>query len=87
MVNLEKLIHGGERFPITLTEIYARPYIPSTMQYVADVMDLEEQFNMEDFGHSVSSVVAPHPVKRAPENIWEAMELSIPFLRQNISER
>jgi predicted metalloenzyme YecM len=57
------------------------------MQYVADVMDLEEQFNMEDFGHSVSSVVAPHPVKRAPENIWEAMELSIPFLRQNISER
>lgn len=87
MVNLEKLIHGGERFPITLTEIYARPYIPSTMQYVADVMDLEEPFNMEDWGHNVSSVVAPHAVKRAPENIWEAMELSIPFARENISPR
>ena len=78
MVNFEKILHGGERTPITLTEMYARPYIPAWMQYWADLQDLQTPLSEGTLGEGFHNIIAPEATKRAPENILQALYLSIP---------
>jgi len=82
MGSLPKVAESGERLPITLAEIYARPYIPNIIQHFANMSDLEEPIDWKSWTNIASSVVAPKATPRAPETVWQALELSVPALGQ-----
>ena len=84
--DLEKMIRGSTRGDITAAEVYARPYIPAALQYVADLNDLEEPIDWNDWGQATKSIISPKATKRAPENPLQAMELAIPWLRKEVPE-
>ena len=82
MGSLPKIFESGERMPITLAEIYARPYIPNIIQHFANMSDLEEPIDWNSWTNIASSVVAPKATPRAPETVWQSLELAIPALGQ-----
>jgi len=87
MFSAPKIGESGERLPITLAEIYARPYIPNILQHFANMSDLEEPIDWDSWTNIASSVISPVPTPRAPESVWQALELAIPALRQNVPEK
>jgi hypothetical protein len=82
MGSLPKVAESGERLPITLAEIYARPYIPNIIQHFANMSDLEEPIDWKSWTNIASSVVAPKATPRAPETVWQALELAVPAMGQ-----
>jgi hypothetical protein len=82
MGSLPKIAESGERLPITLAEIYARPYIPNIIQHFANMSDLEEPIDWNSWTNIASSVVAPKATPRAPETVWQSLELAVPALGQ-----
>jgi hypothetical protein len=82
MGSLPKIFESGDRIPITLAEIYARPYIPNIIQHFANMSDLEEPIDWKSWTNIASSVVAPKATPRAPETVWQALSLAIPALGQ-----
>jgi hypothetical protein len=78
MFDFEKIAHARDRIPQTFAEIYARPYIPAALQYVADMTDLEQPIDQQEWQDKISTLVAPKPTPRSPESFWQALELSIP---------
>ena len=82
MGSLPKVAESGERLPITLAEIYARPYIPNIIQHFANMSDLEEPIDWNSWTNIASSVISPKATPRAPETVWQALELAVPALGQ-----
>jgi len=82
MFSAPKIGESGERIPITLAEIYARPYIPNIIQHFANMSDLEEPIDWNSWTNIASSVISPKATPRAPETVWQALELAVPALGQ-----
>lgn len=77
----------GDRPEITIAETYARPYIPSALQYWADLSDLEEPIDWTDWKSITSNIIQPKATQRVPENIFQSLALAIPYLRNTVPER
>jgi len=82
MFTVPKIAESGERIPITLAEIYARPYIPNIIQHFANMSDLEEPVDWNNWKSVYDSFVSPKPNPRAPENIPQALLLAVPAMGQ-----
>jgi hypothetical protein len=82
MFSVPKIGESGERIPITLAEIYARPYIPNILQHFANMSDLEEPIDWKSWTNIFSSVVSPKATPRAPETVSEALLLAVPAFGQ-----
>ena len=87
MLDVEKLLHSRDRLPETFTQIYARPYIPAASQYVADLMDLEQPVNWENWGDAINTALSPKPNRRVAETPLQVMQMSLPWLRNDVSLR
>lgn len=87
MFDFEKIAHARDRIPQTISEIYARPYIPAALQYVADLSDLEQPIDQQEWGDKMSNLVAPKPTPRAPEDFWQALELAVPIARGQVPQK
>jgi hypothetical protein len=87
MLDVEKIIHSRDRLQDTFTEIYARPYIPAISQYAADLFDLEQPVNWDNWGDVINTVISPKANKRIPENPMQVMQGALPWLRNDIPLR
>lgn len=87
MFDFEKIAHARERIPETFAEIYARPYIPSIMQYAADMTDLQQPIDWSNWQDVVSNLVSPQKNVRSPANLLDVFKQSLPVLRNDVPLR
>lgn len=89
ILNVDKAMRGSQNLDTTLSEIYARPMIPSALQFVADMQDLDDEIDIKNkpIMENFSIMMNRKATKRAPENWFEAMQLGIPFLREQVAPK
>jgi hypothetical protein len=89
ILNVDKALRGTQDIDTTLSEIYARPYIPAGLQFVADIQDLDDGLDLKNkpIMENFATLMNRKATKRTPSDWFEAIELGIPFLRQNVQPR
>jgi hypothetical protein len=89
ILNADKALRGAQNLDTTLSEIYARPYIPAALQFVADIQDLDDGIDLKNkpLMENFSTLMNRRSTRRTPSDWFEAIELGIPFLRQEVSPR
>jgi hypothetical protein len=89
ILNADKALRGAQDLETTLSEIYLRPYIPAGLQFVADIQDLDDGLDLKNkpIMENFATLMNRKATKRTPSDWFEAIELGIPFLRQNVQPR
>jgi len=85
--DFEKIYKSRERLSETVAEIYARPFIPAALQYVADMTDLQQPIDWNSWQDVTSNFMSPKHNVRSPENLLDVFKQSIPVLRKDVPLR
>jgi hypothetical protein len=89
ILNVDKVLRGAQDIETTLAEIYARPYVPAALQFVADIQDLDEEIDLKNrpLIENFSTLMSRKSTKRVPSDWFESIMLGIPFLREQVAPK